>query len=224
MDLNDSQDPFQIVEKRVAAKLRAELSQLKDVHESALRAQRQIFLNETVTDKQQLRDLLTLHPASDYHEDYGAVLWWHLPVCEPPYVGAGAGMGETEADGKPTWCRALQEKGWLTHWSKIPNAWAGDGQPLFPIEVLHPERAVLDFDEELVRKLTTGPSVCFLGFGQVPGSNRPHNCYDITQQARMAAAMNLTKFGLIEIRGFRVHIPIEGLCPDHMVTIPRVDL
>lgn len=30
----------------------------------------------------------TYRPASEYHEDYGAVLWWNLPVAEPPYVGS----------------------------------------------------------------------------------------------------------------------------------------
>jgi|GEM_PF-4278607 len=29
----------------------------------------------------------TLQPLDDWHEDYGNVLWWKLPVCEPPYCG-----------------------------------------------------------------------------------------------------------------------------------------
>lgn len=28
-----------------------------------------------------------LHPIEDWHEDDGNVLWWSLPVCEPPYCG-----------------------------------------------------------------------------------------------------------------------------------------
>lgn len=27
-------------------------------------------------------------PASEYHEDMGAVLWWRMPVQEPPYIGS----------------------------------------------------------------------------------------------------------------------------------------
>lgn len=28
-----------------------------------------------------------LHPIGDWQEDDGNVLWWRLPVCEPPYCG-----------------------------------------------------------------------------------------------------------------------------------------
>lgn len=34
-----------------------------------------------------LRPYKTLRLLDDYHEDYGNVLWWVLPVCEPPYCG-----------------------------------------------------------------------------------------------------------------------------------------
>lgn len=67
------------------------------------------------------RDLYFLHPAHQYHEDYGTVLWWHLPIVEPPFVGAGEGMNETQRDGSPTDCRRLQEINWLTHWSFLPD-------------------------------------------------------------------------------------------------------
>jgi len=29
-----------------------------------------------------------LRPLEDWHEDDGDVLWWTLPICEPPYVGS----------------------------------------------------------------------------------------------------------------------------------------
>jgi hypothetical protein len=40
-----------------------------------------------------LRKLVSLHapeprPLAEYHEDLGPVLWWLLPVDEPPYVGS----------------------------------------------------------------------------------------------------------------------------------------
>lgn len=34
-----------------------------------------------------LRPYKTIHTLDDYHEDYGNVLWWTVPVCEPPYCG-----------------------------------------------------------------------------------------------------------------------------------------
>jgi len=57
---------------------------------------------------------LQARPASEYHEDFGNVLWWHLPVSEPPHVG-------TPTD------TAWPENGdeYYTHWSPIP-------MPAFP--------------------------------------------------------------------------------------------
>jgi hypothetical protein len=77
-------------------------------------------LEEMRKDGERLARLTTLHPAADWHEDFGAVLWWHLPICEPPSVGCGEGMNETDRHGKPTSCALGQRSGWLTHWSRIP--------------------------------------------------------------------------------------------------------
>jgi len=62
-----------------------------------------------------------LHPSSEWHEDIGTVLWWHLPVQEPPYVGAHECMDERDRVGRPTACAQFQRQGWLTHWSYLPN-------------------------------------------------------------------------------------------------------
>ena len=62
-----------------------------------------------------------LHPADDWKEVDGSVLWWHLPICEPPIVGSHERMGESDRYGDPTDCRRLQEEGWLTHWSPLPT-------------------------------------------------------------------------------------------------------
>lgn len=35
----------------------------------------------------ELRSALREEPFSEWHEDEGAVLWWRVPVCEPPYCG-----------------------------------------------------------------------------------------------------------------------------------------
>lgn len=68
-----------------------------------------------------LRSLLVWHAADEWRESDGAVLWWHLPVCEPPLVGAHPCMEECEASGQPTECRRLIEINWLTHWSRLPD-------------------------------------------------------------------------------------------------------
>lgn len=67
--------------------------------------------------------LHTLRPADEWHEDHGPVLWWHIPIEEPPYVGYGPGAGERNADGTLTTCARLIERGFLTHWSPIPDVW-----------------------------------------------------------------------------------------------------
>lgn len=65
----------------------------------------------------------SLYPADEWREHAGNVLWWHMPIQEPPFVGPGPGMGECNADGTPTTCARLLSEGWLTHWSYIPKVW-----------------------------------------------------------------------------------------------------
>ena len=67
------------------------------------------------------KDIFRLYPTAEYHECFGSVLWHHLPLCEPPYVGSGPGMMESDRFGNPTTCRRLIEQGWLTHWSFLPD-------------------------------------------------------------------------------------------------------
>lgn len=82
-----------------------------------------------------LKELLTLRPAREYREDMGPVLWWLVPITEPPYVGSPRDCGHTvelhtEA---PHVQHNLQEEprdvtrifvggwpGYHTHWSPIP--------------------------------------------------------------------------------------------------------
>lgn len=64
--------------------------------------------------------MYTLYPAAAWTEEDSTVLWWHLPVSEPPYVGAHECMGEHQVWG-PTTCAMRQRDGWLTHWSRIPD-------------------------------------------------------------------------------------------------------
>jgi len=32
--------------------------------------------------------MATARPLEEWHEDFGPVLWWFFPVCEPPSVGS----------------------------------------------------------------------------------------------------------------------------------------
>jgi hypothetical protein len=67
-------------------------------------------------------DCLELYPLDSYHEDYGEVLWWKLPVEEAPYCGSPL------ADSWP---------GYHTHWSKVPKVW------LQPVILERPKGACL---------------------------------------------------------------------------------
>lgn len=60
------------------------------------------------------KDYEALYPAEEYHEDLGPVLWWHLPVCEPPTVGV---IDDYE-----------NANGHLTHFSLMPIVWDGCGR------------------------------------------------------------------------------------------------
>jgi transposase-like protein len=56
-----------------------------------------------------LKKLHTLRPASEWHEDYGTVLWHHLPIQEPPHVGTPL---DSDWD--------YYDEGYYTHWSPMP--------------------------------------------------------------------------------------------------------
>jgi len=62
--------------------------------------------------KSALEDLRTLRTREAYHEDYGDVLWWTLPVCEPPYVGST--LDENFPD-------------YVTHWTPIVEPFGAEG-------------------------------------------------------------------------------------------------
>lgn len=78
-----------------------------------------------------------LYPQWDWTEEDGTVLWWHLPIKEPPYVGSHSCMGEKDSGGSWTDCRSLQVQGFLTHWSRIPV-----------IEYIKSDAAILQFKNE----------------------------------------------------------------------------
>lgn len=39
------------------------------------------------------RDLMRVRPYCDWHEDIGDVLWWRIPISEPPYLGSPLDLG-----------------------------------------------------------------------------------------------------------------------------------
>ena len=55
----------------------------------------------------ELKDLILLKPIDTLHEDYGDVLLWRVPICDPPDVGSCLDEDFNEKN--------------YTHWSKIPN-------------------------------------------------------------------------------------------------------
>jgi hypothetical protein len=55
-----------------------------------------------------------LHPRAEYHEDFGDVLWWTVPISEPPFVGSPQ---NSDWDDEEMTC---------THFSLLPNAVAHD--------------------------------------------------------------------------------------------------
>lgn len=53
----------------------------------------------------------TPRPRSEWSDDDGTVLWWHLPICELPYVGSPLDddwPGHDDDDDE-----------WYTHWTPI---------------------------------------------------------------------------------------------------------
>lgn len=60
----------------------------------------------------ELARLTTPKPASEWHEDRGPVLWFHFPICEPPYAGTPLDCG---------WPNDSIGEEWLTHWTHLPT-------------------------------------------------------------------------------------------------------
>lgn len=52
-----------------------------------------------------LDELAELRPRDEYHEDDGPVLWWKVPIAEPPYCGTA--LDDDFPD-------------YVTHWSPLP--------------------------------------------------------------------------------------------------------
>lgn len=64
------------------------------------------FVREAVKDMQTLDSITQVIRLEEWRESDGPVLWWRLPVDEPPYVGTPVDSG---------W------PGHHTHWTRIPK-------------------------------------------------------------------------------------------------------
>lgn len=76
-----------------------------------------------------------LRPIGDYHEDYGQVLWYRLPICEPPFVSCpnssdwlletvdGACVSADSVGlGRVRLIPENEIRGpWATHWVPLPD-------------------------------------------------------------------------------------------------------
>ena len=81
--------------------------------------------------------LTALRPRDAWNEDDGHVLWYHLPLQEPPYVGMDdEAFNARNADGTPTDFHRLLASGWLTHWSPLPKVSAVSAPESNPSTVL----------------------------------------------------------------------------------------
>lgn len=58
-------------------------------------------------------DLHRPRPYCDWHEDYGDVLWWVIPISEPPYVGSPFSSD---------WPVFFSESGHDLWWTPLPDA------------------------------------------------------------------------------------------------------
>ena len=84
-------------------------------------------MTRPVNTAQPLDAIFKARPISEYHEDYGPVLWWKFPVDEPPYIGSPLDLGQTveitvrayNVD-KLMRCDVGGWPGYHTHFTKIP--------------------------------------------------------------------------------------------------------
>lgn len=78
-------------------------------HDEADWERDQLSLIEWIA-KGNTHEMYEVRPRSEWHEDYGDVLWWRFPIVEAPYVGSPLCDSWTEHE----------LEGFYTHWSAIP--------------------------------------------------------------------------------------------------------
>ena len=63
----------------------------------------------------ELEALFKLIPANQWHEDMGDVLWFHVPIQEPPYVGS-----PRDCNWSDVWPSGETAETWYTHFIPLP--------------------------------------------------------------------------------------------------------
>lgn len=63
------------------------------------------IVKDAISEVTELKNIRSVHGRDDWHEDDGDVLWWVLPVTEPPFIGSPLD------DNFP---------GYHTHWTRCP--------------------------------------------------------------------------------------------------------
>lgn len=101
-------DLLSAMESSVGKNLSRQFNRAEKAKEAALIAALRAMLDERT---ELLEDRFTLRLASEYGDDLGFVLWWHLPVCEPPEVDNGEALQMTDNAGVQ----------WYTHFSLLPT-------------------------------------------------------------------------------------------------------
>lgn len=91
------------------------MPQLQRVYDST-RAPNVLENLHWIGDRKALLEHAALHPREDWNEEDGPVLWYHLPVEEPPYCGTPNDSDWPEADEEQD---GLQP-GYYTHWQRLP--------------------------------------------------------------------------------------------------------
>jgi hypothetical protein len=87
--------------------------------------------DELIEKSKTLELLLHLRPIADYIESEGDVLWWRVPIDEPPWVGTPQCAGysvelHTKDRPEPRMVMRGQVGGWpgdeyFTHWTPLPR-------------------------------------------------------------------------------------------------------
>jgi hypothetical protein len=93
---------------KMVSKLNADLREAQGARDRQYEYNVEQIAKQAVLEAE-LKRLHTLRPASEWHEDYGTVLWHHLPIQEPPHVGTPLDSDWDDYD-----------EGYYTHWSPIP--------------------------------------------------------------------------------------------------------
>lgn len=111
--------------------MQAEIDTLRERRDDLLRANN-AFEARAREAERAVKAMTTLRPASEYHEDMGPVLWWKLPITEPPYVGSPNDLGYeavgtldmSASDGTKITATARGDiggwPGYHTHFSPLP--------------------------------------------------------------------------------------------------------